>query len=97
MSFDKGDDCYELTQFRRFRDGYLTEQADGKALVEEYYRIAPRIVSAIDRLAEAKEIYASLWHKYLCECLHLIESGHLDACKSLYVKMVRDLEKQYLS
>ena len=40
----KPDDCAELTAFRRFRDGWLSQQPDGPALIEEYYEIAPAIV-----------------------------------------------------
>ncbi len=97
LSFGRGDDCYELTQFRRFRDGYLVEQADGNALIDEYYRIAPQIVAQIDRLADAKAVYHVIWDEYLRPCLKMIESGRMAECKALYVKMVRDLHKKHLN
>ena len=82
--------------FRQFRDGWLTREADGKALIDKYYRIAPRIVEAIDRLPEAKAIYHTVWEEYLRPCLMMIESGRMAECKALYMKMVRDLQKKHL-
>ena len=36
----KADDCYELSSFRAFRDGWLSENG-GEALIREYYELAP--------------------------------------------------------
>lgn len=96
-SFAKPDDCYELTAFRRFRDRWLAKQPDGEALIEEYYRIAPSIVKAIDQQQDRKAIYKNIWTTYLQPCLTLIETGKQEACKELYVKMVRDLQHTYLN
>lgn len=94
-SFGKADDCYELTAFRKFRDGWLSVQPDGKSLIAEYYAIAPRIVANINRLADAKEIYKSIWQKYLAPCLRFIERGDNISCKNKYVDMIRELKKIY--
>lgn len=94
-SFGKPDDCFELTAFRKFRDDWLNAQPDGKALIAEYYAIAPRIVANINRLADAKEIYKHIWQKYLAPCLNFIERGDNDSCKSKYVEIVCELKKQY--
>ena len=40
-----------LTALRAFRDGYMTRTAERRALVAEYYDIAPMIVAAIPRRA----------------------------------------------
>ena len=57
QTFNKSDDCYELTMFRSFRDNWLREQPDGEGLISEYYDIAPKIVSKINNFAEANQIY----------------------------------------
>lgn len=95
-SFGKPDDCYELTMFRDFRDSWLRQQKDGKALISEYYATAPRIVAVIDRLSEAKEIYRDIWNNYLSPCLSHIENKEYTQCKDLYMKMVRNLKFRYL-
>ena len=94
-SFGKPDDCYELTSFRKFRDNWLVKETDGKSLIAEYYEIAPKIVEKINKLANAKEVYRSIWDNYLKPCLSHIEQGSFAKCKELYVRMVRELAKKY--
>lgn len=91
----KPDDCAELTAFRAFRDGYLSECAEGQALIEEYYNIAPAIVTCIDLCDDAPEVYRSLRHDYLTPCYQDILQGNQEACKTRYVQMVRSLQNCY--
>ena len=91
-SLDKTDDCYELNIFRKFRDNWLRYRPDGEQLIEDYYAIAPLIVSKINKLSNSKEIYKAIWQKYLKNCLNLIESGKNQECSNLYKKMVEDLK-----
>lgn len=94
-NFGKPDDCYELTAFRKFRDGWLKMQSDGQKLIEEYYKTAPSIVAKINSLPNAKIIYSEIWDKYLSKCLSYIESRDYTACKKLYVKMVENLKAKF--
>ena len=96
-SFNKPDDCFELTAFRKFRDEWLAAQPDGKSLIAEYYSIAPAIVKKINTLSDAAQIYKNIWQKYLEPCLNFIRNGDNLACKNKYVEMVRTLKKKYLS
>ena len=84
----KPDDCEELTAFRAFRDGYLRSQPDGEALIREYYNIAPGIRHAS---------YARIREEYLAPCYQDLLAGRNESCKARYVRMVRDLEREYLS
>lgn len=95
-SFNKPDDCYELTMFRHFRDDWLKYQPDGRKLIEEYYIIAPKIVEKINRLENAKEIYESIWDNYLKKCLYYLEKTNRKSCKNVYINMVNNLKKIYL-
>lgn len=92
-SFNKLDDCYELTMFRDFRDNWLKKQPEGKTLIDEYYAIAPKIVTNINKLANAKKIYQDIWQKYLRPCLVCLEMNDNLACKHKYTNMVNDLKK----
>ena len=94
-SFNKPDDCYELTTFRNFRDTWLSAQPDGKSLIAEYYSIAPQIVANINRLDDAKKIYKNIWQEYLEPCLNFIKCGDNLSCKNKYIKMVSELKKIY--
>ena len=94
-NFGKPDDCYELTAFRKFRDGWLKLQSDGQKLIDEYYKTAPGIVAKINSLPNAKIIYSEIWDNYLSKCLSYIESRDYTACKKLYVKMVENLKAKF--
>lgn len=96
-SLKKADDCYELTAFRRFRDDWLARQTDGPSLIEEYYDVAPKIVETINTKENRNEIYQEILNDYLKPCLTLIERQELEACKSLYMEMVKKLQHRYLS
>ena len=91
------DDCAELTAFRAFRDGYLQNEPDGNALIDEYYNIAPGIVTCIDLCGNADERYADIRRKYLEPCYRDLQAHREADCKARYIRMVRALEKEYLS
>ncbi len=91
----KSDDCYELTAFRRFRDEELAKTAEGRALIDEYYRVAPAIVSCMKYFDDVNTRCREVDETYLTPCLRHIERGEHEACRNLYVKMVKDLEQRY--
>ncbi len=92
----KPDDCAELTAFRNFRDGWLTEQGDEK-LIREYYEIAPSIVTAIDYCDDRAGQYAAIRRDYLTPCYAALKRKDMPGCREKYVEMVRMLQKKYLS
>lgn len=92
----KDDDCAELTAFRAFRDGYLSQCPDGEALIAEYYNVAPGIVACIDHCGTPED-YAALRRDYLDGCYADLRSGRPARCKRRYTRMMRRLEKTYLS
>ena len=89
----KPDDCYELTQLRKFRDKWLRHQPDGPALIEEYYAKAPGIVEKLEKRENKDEIYQYVNNVYLLPCVKLIEEEKYEECKRLYLDMVEELEK----
>lgn len=94
--FGKSDDCYELTKFREYRDNILLNEPDGKAIIDEYYKVAPKIVSNIEKTGQSKEIYWKIWNEYLKKCLQYIENKEYAKCKVLYIAMVNKMKMQYL-
>jgi hypothetical protein len=95
-SMGRTDDCYELQSFREFRDNWLKKQSDGKQLIEEYYFVAPQIVSVINSKKNSDEIYQDIWNTYLLPCLYDIESKNYKSCKDRYIYMVETLKYSYL-
>lgn len=92
---NKPDDCYELTQFRNFRDEWLVKQVQGQKLISEYYETAPKIVAQIDKLANKDEIYTNINEQYLIPCLKYIENKKMAQCEKHYTKMMNDLYNEY--
>lgn len=90
-AYGKPDDCYELTEFRNFRDNWLMEQPDGKQLIQLYYRTAPRIVEKINMQPNRCDIYKMIRDEYLSECLKYIECGDNQKCKEKYTEMMYHL------
>lgn len=95
-SMGQPDDCYELETLRSYRDGYLMETEEGKAMVEEYYDLAPAIVCVIDMHTDREKIYEDLYRSRLLPCIRCIEKGENEKCRDLYTDMVMDLKKKYL-
>lgn len=93
----KPDNCYELNQFRFFRDSWLKNQPDGIELIHKYYNIAPTIVKNINQESNSDEIYKEIEKTYLKPCLELIETQKYNECKKTYSNMVENLKTDYIS
>lgn len=96
LNSNKPDDCYELQAFREFRDEWLSNQSDGKELINRYYFIAPQIVKLINASNNKNEVYNMINKEYLKPCLEHIEKKEFDLCKNKYTQMVLDLAKRYI-
>lgn len=89
-------DCREIALMKRYRDEYLFGQADGEALIQEYYDIAPTIVKRIAKEASPEEKYRYLWKHYISKCVALVEQQKNEQCRQLYVKMMAELKETYM-
>ena len=81
-----------LTALRGFRDGYMMRTAERRALVEEYYAIAPAIVAAIP-------VGHGEWERIAAEvdsAVAAIAAGADETAFGIYVAMVRRLEERWL-
>lgn len=92
----KADDCAELTAFRYFRDNWLASRPGGAALIDEYYRIAPAIVTAINFGGQPDQEYPAIWETWLRPCYETLNRGDNETCFTLYADMVRQLKARYL-
>ena len=88
----ESDDGPTLTALRAFRDGYMQETAERRALVERYYEIAPRIVEAIPG---SHEDWAWIGER-VDVAVAAIDAGDRDMAFGIYVDMVRHLEWLWL-
>ena len=89
---NKGDDCFILKTFRKFRDNWLFHEKDGLELIETYYREAPSIVEWIDSQQNREYIYNNINKDYLLPCYRAIKQQRYDEAKERYIDMVLELE-----
>ncbi len=78
------DQCDELQTLRFFRDCYLANQPGGKAEIEQYYELAPRIVSAINQLPNATVRWNMIYQELVKPCVLLIHSNQNNEAYQLY-------------
>ena len=84
---NKADDCEELTTLRAFRDGYMASSVEGRKLIEEYYHIAPAIVTKIKKSDNANEYFKDIYAT-ITKCVELIKQGKNEETENLYKQMV---------
>lgn len=75
----------------------MKNQEHGEKLIQEYYRVAPRIVANIDILPESKDIYKQLWEQDIRPCLRLIESNNYKDARERYEITIKRLILEYLN
>lgn len=89
------DDCYELQVLRNYRDNWLAKAEGGLAAISHYYIVAPKIVAAIDKLAERSEIYEMIYNKMIKPCVEFIEQKKYQDAFELYKGMTLQLADEY--
>jgi len=82
------DDCYELQTLRSFRDNILMPNLGGKALVHEYYQVAPGLVSLLDDASVADLVWEQIQ-----KTVGFIENNRNEDAKKCYTNMVNPLKK----
>lgn len=84
----KDDNAPELQMLRWFRDNIMMQTDDGEAMVEEYDKIAPIIVSAIDQRPDAQQVYSMIYDQFILPACEAIQSGDNKGALEIYAKMV---------
>ncbi|WP_413702328.1 CFI-box-CTERM domain-containing protein [Psychromonas sp. KJ10-10] len=87
------DNCWELTKLRYFRDNYLVKSDIGAMQVNEYYKIAPSLVTAINEHKEPSRVYATLYWLYILPCAIAIKLGANKWTHKHYKKMLKYVKK----
>lgn len=90
------DDCRELTVLRRFRDEWLAKQPEGKQEIDEYYKTAPAIVAKIHAQEDCGVLLKKLYEQLVLPCVRYIEGGKYESAYTLYKKVTRKLQKEYM-
>ena len=90
------DDCKELTTMRNWRDGYFLSLPNGQAMYDEYYRLAPAIVEAIERSEYRTNILTDILAS-VRQCVHFAENGNNEAALDVYTAMFNGLKNQFVT
>ncbi len=85
------DDCFELTQLRRFRDRWLFEQPGGSADIAHYYASAPAICEQLAGSASGQRSLLRLYWHYILPCAIAARLGTYRLARSRYTQMMRSL------
>jgi hypothetical protein len=88
------DNGYELSTLRLFRDNHMLKNTKGKKLVKQYYSVAPRIVSMINKDKNRKGVYQYVYHSIQKACLE-IEQKKYRLAQQTYIALVNHLSKKY--
>ncbi len=88
----KADDCDELEALRSFRDTYL--QTRHPDMIEEYYRLSPRLADKLNSHEDRKKIAQLLMQKYIIQSIILIEQKRYEEAIVIYREMVCFLGKK---
>ena len=91
------DDCMELQTMRAFRDGYMMSQAsNGRAMIREYYRTAPAVVSAINAREDSVEIHEWMYRDLVLPSVRLIQRGSNAKALDHYAMFIQSLRDETL-
>ena len=88
-SFD--DNCYELSVLRWFRDNFVSKED-----IEHYYRVAPFIVSEINKEQKSNIVYDYIYDNIVDACVEAIEQGNYDFAYNIYKSSIIALEEHYV-
>lgn len=69
------DDCWELTSLRRLRDQHLRATAQGRAMIDAYYREAPAIAERLTHSAGGRRRLIGIYWCTVLPCAVLMHLG----------------------
>ena len=85
------DSGYELTVLRWFRDNFVTKED-----VRHYYKVAPLIVTEINKEEKRDLIYDYIYDNIVDYCVTEIEKGNYINAYNRYKQSILSLEEHYI-
>jgi len=96
LALGKKDNCKEILAYKKYRDEVLINDADGEKLISDYYRIAPIIVTEIEKKQNKKSIYMEMYDNYISKGYDFLLQEDYTSAKQTYIALVKDLAEKYL-
>ena len=82
------DDCHSLTALRAFRDDWMSATAARRALVTQYYALAPQMVERINARPDRDEFYAMLRDRFILPAVARVDVGDANGAETVYTEMM---------
>jgi hypothetical protein len=89
-----GDDCFELTALRRYRDRVLVARPDGGAAVAAYYAIAPTVLARLAATDPSPRLM-STYARFILPSAIAARLGLNRLAYRLYRRMMRELTHEF--
>lgn len=86
------DDCWELRTLRAFRDGPLQRTVAGRALIADYYRFAPQLVTRISARTDGRRQWLRTYVTGIVPSAVAARLGLNRLALALYGRMTRRLQ-----
>jgi hypothetical protein len=90
-----GENCFELTALRRYRDTALARQPGGAAKIAVYYELAPLILARMPQASRASHL-AIVYVRYILPAAMAARLGMTALAYRLYVHMLVALAAAYV-
>lgn len=92
------DNCNQLETLRKFRDGYVKKQPNGKELINEYYLKAPQVVRMIETMDTTvqEKVYGIIFDHINYAC-YLIRKNRNDEAFVVYAETSRKMYSVFSS
>jgi hypothetical protein len=89
-----GDDCFELSVLRRYRDEVLAKRPEGAAAIALYYQLAPLILARLPREAR-RERLSRVYARYILPAALAARLGRNAQAYRLYARMLEAMAREF--
>lgn len=86
------DNAPELQTLRWFRDNIMLQDPRGRQMVEQYYRDAPDIATAISLHPDAQDIFRGIFTQFIQPAVQAIEAKQYKQALQIYAQMINAVE-----
>ena len=89
------DDCDELSMLRFLRDEYMLQNKEGREMIQQYKKLGPEIVKAINSCENRAAIYEYMYEHMILPSVQLVKEGNYSEATTFYKTFVKSLKRQY--
>ena len=87
------DDCWVLSLARKFRDTYMVSSLELAGEIVSYYKLAPKIVEAINSREDKTKMWKTLFWKHIIPFVSLVSKGENELAHKKYIELIDEAKK----